>query len=331
MPLYSVYRIQTGYILKRKLRVFPDFYKNTPSRYSVGMTTRYPFRQDAAYLDDQYNNRLRVPDFVDRHVLPWQAASVRVQHEKACVLDVAYGSAVSDTLDIFPAGGARQPVLVFLHGGYWRSLDKKDHSFLAPSFTQQGVCVVVPNYALCSAQGSTTIEDISLQCARALAWVYKNIDQYGGDPARITVVGHSAGGHLAAMMAACEWEKLDSAPNSELPRRLVRNALSLSGLHDLGPIMHCPYLQQDLKLTVAQVVRCSPAYFVKPRTMLYAVCGGDESDEFLRQNRLIEKAWGSIHVPVREAMAGHNHFSILETLTQPAHRTHQLAMQLLQR
>jgi arylformamidase len=291
------------------------------------MTTRYTFRQDAAYLDDQYNNRLRVPDFVDRHVLPWQAVSARVQLEQACVLNVAYGGAASDTLDIFPAGGTRQPVLVFLHGGYWRSLDKKDHSFLAPSFTQQGVCVVVPNYALCSAQGSTSIEDISVQCARAVAWVYKNIDQYGGDPTRITVVGHSAGGHLAAMMAACEWPKLNAA----LPRQLVRNALSISGLHDLAPIMHSPYLQQDLKLTVAQVVRCSPAYFAKPQAMLYAVCGGDESDEFLRQNRLIEQAWGSAYVPVREAMAGHNHFSILETLTQPAHRTHKLAMQLLLR
>jgi arylformamidase len=323
--LYSVYRVQTGRILNCKLRVFPDFYKNTPSRYSINMTIRYPFRQDAAYLDDQYNNRLRVPDFVDRHVLLWQAASTSAQREQASVLDVAYGAAASDTLDIFPAGGTCQPVLVFLHGGYWRSLDKKDHSFLAPSFTQQGVFVVVPNYALCSAVGTTTIEDISLQCARAVAWIYQNIDQYGGDPGRITVVGHSAGGHLAAMMAACEWDKLDAT----LPKQLLRNALSISGLYDLAPIMASPYLQQDLKLTATQVVRCSPAYFAKPRAALYAVCGGDESDEFLRQNRLIEQAWGSAHVPVREAMPGHNHFSILETLTQPAHRTHQLAMQLL--
>jgi arylformamidase len=312
-------------MLKLNLRVFPSFSKTTPPSYSADMTNRYPFRQDAAYLDDQYNNRLRVPDFVDRHVQHWQADSAKVQREQHCVLDVAYGKAVSDTLDIFPAGGTRQPVLVFLHGGYWRSLDKKDHSFIAPSFTPQGVCVVVPNYALCSAQGNTTIEDISLQCARALAWIYQNIDQYGGDPARITVAGHSAGGHLAAMMAACEWEKLDQS----IPKQMLRNAMSISGLHDLAPIMHSPYLQQDLKLTTTQVSRCSPAYFAKPRAPLYAVCGGDESDEFLRQNRLIEQAWGSAHVPVREAMAGHSHFSILETLTQPAHRTHQLAMLLL--
>ena len=289
------------------------------------MTIRYPFRQDAAYLDDQYNNRLRVPDFVDRHVLPWQAASAQVQRDASCVLDVAYGSAGSDKLDIFPAGGSRQPVLVFLHGGYWRSLDKKDHSFIAPAFTQRGVCVVVPNYALCSAKGVTTVEDISLQCARALAWVYKNIDQYGGDPAGITLVGHSAGGHLSAMLAACEWERLDS----KLPKQLIRNAMSISGLHDLAPIMHSPYLQQDLKLTAAQVARCSPAYFAQPRATLYAVCGGDESDEFLRQNRLIEQAWGSTHVPVRQAMVGYNHFSILEALVNPTHRVHHLACQLL--
>jgi arylformamidase len=289
------------------------------------MTDRYPFVRDAAYLDQQYNNRLRVPDFLERHVLCWQAASAGVRRDQACALDVAYGTAESDKLDIFPAGGTRQPVLVFLHGGFWRSLDKKDHSFIAPVFTQQGVCVVVPNYALCSAAASTSLEDISLQCAQALAWVYQHIDQYGGDPARITVVGHSAGGHLAAMMLACEWNKL----SARYPRQLVRNAFSLSGLHDLAPIMHSPYLQQDLKLTAALVLRCSPAYFAKPAGVLYAVCGADESDEFLRQNQLIEQAWGERCVRVREAMAGHNHFSILEALITTSHRTHQLAQQLL--
>lgn len=289
---------------------------------------------NAAYLDDQYNNRLRVPDFMTRHVQPWQSQSQQVRASQAAVLDVAYGSTAAEKCDIFPAvlaGGADgkdskgQPVLVFIHGGYWRSLDKADHSFVAPAFTRKGVCVVVPNYALCSAQGSTTVQDISLQMVRAVAWVHDHISQYGGDPARITVVGHSAGGHLAAMLAACEWERWDAS----LPRNVVRNALSISGLHDLDPIMHCPYLQNDLQLTPAQVQQCSPAYFAQLRAPLFAVCGADESDEFLRQNSLIETAWGAQHVLVREAMAGQNHFSMLETLLDPQHRTHQLACRLL--
>jgi arylformamidase len=293
-------------------------------------TTNY----NAATLDDQYNNRLRVPDFMTRHVQPWQSASQQVRASQAAVLDIAYGVTAAERCDIFPyrptggAGGAShkgQPVLVFIHGGYWRSLDKADHSFVTPAFTHKGVCVVVPNYALCSAQGSVTLQDITLQMVRAVAWVYQHIGQYGGDPARITVVGHSAGGHLAAMLAACQWERWDAS----LPRKVVRNALSISGLHDLDPIMHCPYLQNDLKLTPTLVQRCSPAYFAQPRAPLYAVCGADESDEFLRQNSLIETAWGVRHVPVREAMVGQNHFSMLDTLCNPQHRTHQLACQLL--
>jgi arylformamidase len=289
------------------------------------MAYPFPFNTDPAYLDHQHNNRLRVPDFLSHHIQRWQSHSAQARAQQACLLDVPYGKAAAETLDIFPAGGSGQAVLVFIHGGYWRSLDKADHSFVAPAFTRQGVCVVVPNYALCSVGSSTTIEDITLQMVRSLAWVHRHIDQYGGDPARMTVVGHSAGGHLAAMMAACEWERWDAA----LPKQVVRNAMGISGLYDLAPVMHSPYLQADIQLTPAQVQRASPAYFAQPRAPLVAVCGGDESDEFLRHNQLIETAWGTRHVPVREAMLGCNHFSIIEKLVDPQHRVHHLAQQLL--
>lgn len=287
--------------------------------------TQKPLLWDAQYLDNQYNNRLRVPDFLTRHVQGWQSGSAQVRARQACALDVPYGQTSAEMLDIFPAGGTGQPVLVFIHGGYWRSLDKADHSFIAPAFTQAGACVVVPNYALCGAQRSVTIEDIALQMVGSLTWVYRNIDQYGGDPGRITVVGHSAGGHLAAMLLACQWPRW----GADLPARLVRNAMGLSGLYDLEPIRHTPYLQGDLHLTAQQVQRCSPAYFAAPRGSLYAVCGGDESDEFLRQNRLIESAWGTGTVPVCEAIAGLNHFSVLDALVAPGHRVHLLAKKLL--
>ncbi len=280
---------------------------------------------NSAYLDDQYNNRLRVPDFLTRHVQPWQAQSVLLRQSAACALDLPYGASSAEKLDIFlanPQDTSKRPVLVFIHGGYWRSLDKSDFSFLAAPFTQQGACVVIPNYALCP---SVNIEQIVLQQVQALAWVYHHIAQYGGDPARITVIGHSAGGHLAAMMLACQWQKVQ--PN--LPVRLVKNALSLSGLHDLAPIMHSPYLQNDLHLTPAQVRRCSPAYFPAPEGTLVALCGGDESDEFKRQNALIAQAWGRDSVSVCETVPGCNHFSVLEALCTPGQRAHTLACQLL--
>ena len=218
-------------------------------------------------------------------------------------------------------------MLVFIHGGYWRALDKSDHSFIAEAFTAAGAVVVVPNYALCPA---VTIPDITLQMVKAVAWAWRNAKTYGGDPSRIYVVGHSAGGHLATMMLACEWPKL----GDDLPESLVKNALSISGLYDLEPVRLTPFVQPSLKLTPAQVKKASPALLPAPlvregRGQLVAVAGGDESSEFLRHNRLIQQAWGSEVVPVCEALPGLNHFSIVDALAQPKHRLHGLARELL--
>jgi len=244
---------------------------------------------------------------------------------------VAYGHAEGEKLDIFPAqckpGAPLAPVLVFIHGGYWRSLDKADHSFLAPAFVKQGACVVVPNYALCPA---VTIPDITLQMVQALAWVYRHIGVHGGDRRRITLVGHSAGGHLAAMLLACQWP----AVAADLPPDLVKNALSISGVFDLEPLRHTPFVADSLRLTPAQVKKASPALLPAPplrdgRGALFSVAGGNESSEFLRQNQLIQQAWSPQVVPVAEALPGLNHFSVLEALVQPRHRLNQLAKQLL--
>ena len=286
-------------------------------------------RYDPQWLDRMYNNRALVPEHGE-HFRRWADSSKVARDTHPCTLDVAYGEGTNETLDIFPTTAKNAPVLVFIHGGYWRSLDKSDHSFIAPAFTSQGACVVVPNYALCpgTAEKPVTIPDIVLQMVKALAWTWSNVSQYGGNPARISVIGHSAGGHLAAMMLACQWKRWAPA----LPADLVKNAMSISGLYDLDPLIHTPMLQGDLRLTPEQASRASPASFAPPpRGVLYTVAGADESDEFLRHNALIEQAWGSKTVPVREAMLGLNHFSILEALTDSNHRLNALALELVRR
>jgi arylformamidase len=277
---------------------------------------------DPAWLDAQYNNRARVPDHA-QVLQSWADASALARTAAGVQLDVAYGPGPGETLDVFPGAKPNAPVLVFIHGGYWRSLDKSDHSFIAPAFNAAGAAVVLPNYALCPA---VDIEHITLQVARALAWTWRHAASFGADPARIALAGHSAGGHLVAMLLSCRWKEL----TDDLPVQPLSGGLSISGLFDLEPLRHTPMLQRDLRLTPASVARLSPAFFPRPKgAKLYATVGLDESDEFLRQNKLIRDVWGPTTVPVCETVPGANHFSILKRLADPTQRLHELALRLL--
>jgi arylformamidase len=285
-------------------------------------TSRRKQLKDGAWFNAMYNNRELVPEH-PAFFARWTQESEKARAEGPCELDLPYGSSQGERLDVFPAPSGDAPVLVFVHGGYWRALDKREHSFVAPAFTRHGACVVVPNYALCPA---VTVPQIVLQVARSIAWTWHNIARFGGDRRRIVVAGHSAGGQLAAMMLSCLWPQLDAA----LPRDLVRSALAISGLHDLDPIMRTPFLQETLQLTREQVAQASPARMPVPKQgTLYTVAGGAESAEYHRQNRLIQEAWGARRVPVCELQPRLNHFSILDALVEPSQRVHQLALDLL--
>jgi arylformamidase len=280
---------------------------------------------DGAWHDAQYNNRARVADSA-AYLERWARRSAEARASQRCELEVPYGEEPGEMLDVFPASDAAgaAPVLLFIHGGYWRALDKRDVSFVAPPFTQAGACVVIPNYALAPA---VTVPQITLQMVRAVAWTFHHIARHGGDPRRITVAGHSAGGQLATMMLACQWTRHDS----RLPAQTVRSALAISALHDLDPIMSTPFLQESLRLTPEQVAMASPARLpAPPHGTLYTVAGGDETGEYIRQNRLIQERWGPQRVPVCEPVLGRNHFSVLEAFTDPAERLHRLALRLLQ-
>lgn len=284
-------------------------------------------RKPTAWFEAQYDNRRRVSDSTDI-LSRWAQASALVRERGNCRLDVRYGADPGQSLDVFapdPAfAGGFAPVLVVIHGGYWRALDKSDYSFLAASFTDEGALVVVPNYDLCP---GVSIERIAMQLTEAVAWVWRHAAEHGGDPSRIVLAGHSAGGHLAAMLSCCDWKRV----GKDLPRRLVQGAMSVSGLHDLAPLRRVPLLQADLRLDAASVRRLSPVNFPPPAApqTLFAVVGAQESEEYLRQNRLIQQAWGARAVPVCEALPGCNHFSVLHDLADPQGRSHQLLRQLL--
>ena len=283
---------------------------------------------DPAWLEGMYNNLARVKDH-PAYFQRWARESAEARETLPARIDLPYGQGVNETLDIFPAPVPDAPVLVFIHGGYWRAMDKKDHSFSAPAFNDRGICVVQPNYALCpgTSERPVTVPGIMLQMVRALEWTRRHIADHGGDPTRITVAGHSAGGHMAAALLACDWKAV--AP--DLPAHLVRNALSISGLYDLRPLQRTPFLENTLKLTDADVLRASPALWPAPRRgQLYAVAGGSESEEFIRHNAMIRDAWGRNTVPVCEVLPGLNHFDVVDALADPAHSLHRHAVQLLE-
>jgi arylformamidase len=277
--------------------------------------------QDPAWLESEYNLRARHPDYQEVFAR-WRTASDLVRRIEPCRVDVRYGDGPDETLDIFPTPRAGAPVMLYIHGGYWRSLDKADQSFIAPTFTSEGALVVMPNYTLCPAVG---IEEIALQMTRAVAWTYRHAALYGGDPQRLHAVGHSAGGHLAAMMLSCRWKDVDP----ELPPQVVSSAFSISGLFDLEPLRLSPFVQCDLKLTPASVRRLSPAFFPRPRRPLLVAVGDGETNEFRRQSALIRAQWGPTSVPVCETIEGFQHYSILHDLADARGRTHAIAARLL--
>lgn len=289
-----------------------------------------------AWLDSQYNNRARVPEAV-QHLQRWAAdsatARAALQASGQALLDVPYMAdpalpPAAQTLDIFtpppgatpPAGG--WPVLLFVHGGYWRALDKADHSFIAPPWVAQGAIVVIPNYALCPVVRVSTITD---QMRQAVAWTachIGNLNGQPGNPSRLSVAGHSAGGHIVGMLLSTRWSEWGGS-GAALPGQPdgtpIRHGISISGLFDLEPIRQTPFLA-DLGLTPEEAQAQSPIHHRHTGGQLTAVVGGDESEEFLRQNGLLRTAWGEAAAPVAEVLPGLNHFSVVEELTRPSSR-----------
>jgi arylformamidase len=266
--------------------------------------------RDAAFYAREYNNRELVPDH-GRYMARWAAESERVRATMNGRLDLRYGDAPGETLDLFPARKGDGACLVFIHGGYWRALDKRDFSFLAPAWVDAGVSLAVVNYDLCP---KVSVEEIVRQMLRASRWLRLNAEAQGMDEDRLYVAGHSAGGHLTAMMMAAVWPAFDA----RLPGDLYKGGLAISGLYDLRPMLQVDWLNADLRLDEAAAERVSPA-FLPPATRapLMTCVGGAESSEFKRQNALLGARWKGV-LAGDIAMPGCHHFSVLDGLADPS-------------
>ena len=229
---------------------------------------------DRAGLDAQYDNRAKVPGF-EKYNARRATLSDEARGAYDCRLDVAYGPSEAERLDVFPAG-RQAPVQVFFHGGYWMRHDKRDYDFIAGAFVPAGAAFVNVGYGLVP---SVSLDELVRQCRAALAWVWRNADSFGADRTRIFASGNSAGGHLAAMMAATDWPAFEA----DLPADLITGTCAISGIYDLEPIRLC-FLNDTLGVGPGEVARLSPIA-LEPRgagPTLLAV-GDQEGPEFVRQ------------------------------------------------
>lgn len=261
-------------------------------------------------LDAEYNLAARVPESTEI-ASRWADESRRAREELDCALGVRFGPTVEEYLDIFPAkGDDNAPVHLFIHGGYWRRFGARDFSFIAPRLVQSGVTVAISNYALCP---KVTVSEIVRQSRAALACLHDHAADHRGDPSRITVSGHSAGGHLTAMMLATDW-----TGDYGRPADLIKGACPISGVFDLEPIPYT-YLQPYVQVTWAEVRRLSPIRLIPQHAPQITVAvGGAETDEFIRQSRTFHEAWCTrgLNADFLE-IESKNHFDILDGFQDP--------------
>ena len=262
---------------------------------------------DKKALDAEYNNRAKVKDAM-AWLARYGAESARARAELPMQFDLPYGRHHAERLDVFlPSARGPAPIHVFVHGGYWHRLDKADFSFVARAFPEAATVVV--NYALVP---SVDLDELVRQVRASIAWVHANARSFGGDPARITVSGHSAGGHLVAMLLATDWSGFGA------PADVVKGGCAISGLYDLEPIRLC-YLNGVLGLSAEAARRNSPVH-LKPsgRAPLTLTLGEDEGPEYHRQTDDLAAAWRAHGVPIDIVdAAGLDHFSIISELERP--------------
>lgn len=264
---------------------------------------------DQAELDHQYNARATV-DNLPTILADYASHSAGMRETLPCHCGLAYGEHADEVLDVFPAPQAGSPVLVFIHGGYWRALSKDDSSFMAQTFTQAGATVVAINYTLAPA---ASLAEIVAQNRRALAWIWRHIAHYNGDPRRIYLCGSSAGGHLVGMLLADDWQAAYGVPQD-----VIAGACGVSGLYDLTPIPSI-HVNAWARLDAVSARALSPQFHLPGAgTPLLLSYGEFETDEFKRQSDSYLAAWRARGFEGRYvAMPGTNHFDVILKLMDP--------------
>jgi arylformamidase len=256
---------------------------------------------DRAALDAAYNNTAAVGiPKRDAYAAARTARSNAFRAAHAGRLDVRYGEGARQRLDVFSSGAAGAPTVVYIHGGYWQMNDKEPSSFLGEGLLAAGFNLALVEYTLAPA---ARLDQIVAEVRASVAWVIEHAKEIGGDPGRVFVSGHSAGGHLTAMA---------------MTDARVAGGVAISGIFDLEPI-RLNYLNDKLGLDTAEAARNSPMLHLPSRAApLVITVGLDELPELIRQSEAYAAAWRQRGLPGHYLpLAGHEHFSVLDELARP--------------
>jgi len=261
---------------------------------------------DQAELDRQYDQRAWAPnaaEVIRRYAANSDRVRARLGEPQSC----AYGPSASETLDLYRTSRPQAPLHVFIHGGAWRLLSKRESAFAAETFVQTGAHFAVLDFALLP---TVSLSEMAAQVRGAIAWLYQNAETIGADRDRIFISGHSSGAHLAAVAAATDWSR-----QYGLPRDILKGAICASGIYDLRPVRlsaRNDYVRLNEELEHA----LSPQRHVDWLGCDLVVAVGEfESNEFKRQARAFSLAAGS-RARLIEGK-GLNHFEVAETLASP--------------
>ena len=263
---------------------------------------------ERAMLDAQYNLRAAVPEHLT-YFASYEAESAALRARWPGRLDLSYGPTPRQAIDLFLPGTPGAPLLVFIHGGYWQSRDRKDFSFVAGPLLERGAAVALIGYDLAP---SVRMDAIVAQIRAGLAWLWHHAPDYGCDAAQLYLAGHSAGGHLAAMALATDWRTFG------LPEDMINGVCAISGVFDLEPIRLC-YLNDVVGLDAEEAPRNSPIHrTLHGRCPVMVAVGELETEAFHEQSqafaRKLEREGWPFELLVHR---GVDHFGIIMSMAEP--------------
>ena len=261
---------------------------------------------DLAYTQSHYAPNIR------QVIARWNSNSAIVRSRIGSPLRFAYGEESIESLDVFPTKTRNAPVHIYIHGGAWQQGKAENYAFPAELFVNAGAHYVVPDFNWVQDVGDSLLP-IADQVRRAVAWIYRNASDFGGDPDRIYLSGHSSGGHLAGVILTTDWEK-----EFDLPANIIKGGLCCSGMFDLKPV-RLSTRGDYIDFTDEMEHALSPMRHIdKLNAPLIVAYGSYETPEFKRQSEEFAKAIADADKPMQLIVAeNYNHFEIIETLGNP--------------